>query len=127
MSRKPWGAVTYNPAEDQVINFQSHRPSRDEIEEQRRVADEIKRELAASKASEPVTAAPASAAAHDDELFWDYGAANNGSAAVSAPANPQVQLRARLHPPYSFAANGCLQKCLADSAMRSFAVTRFMT
>ena len=76
--------------DNEVVNFQTHKPNREEIEEQRRVAAEIKRELADSKAYKTAAAVAASAPAHDDDLFWDYGAANNRSAAPETPVSPQV-------------------------------------
>ena len=98
-----WGAQS--PAVvDRVVDFLPQKAKSAEVEEQRRVAAEIKRELAAKKAAKAAAAAAAllaSAPAQEEDLFWDYGQ----PAAVSAPpaeaAKPAqvriITLRRRLH------------------------------
>lgn len=90
-----WGA--HSPAVDKVIDFLPPKSKSAEVEEQRRVAAEIKRELAAKKAAKAQAAAaalaPSAAAGEEDDLFWDYGQA----AAVSAPPT-EVSKPAQVRP-----------------------------
>ena len=92
-----WGA--HSPVEDRVVDFMPQKSKMSEVEEHRRAAAEIKREVAAKKLAKAQAAAAAqaqmpAAASAEDDLFWDYGP----QAAAAVPA-PQISRPVQvLHP-----------------------------
>ena len=77
--------MTQSTEQDQAVDSQLHSAPWEQVEEQRRAAEDAEGDHTSVNASKAEATAAAAAASNDDELFWDYGAASSRASVLSAP------------------------------------------